>query len=62
MNERRIRAYFGLKGQERLTLEKIGLTLGVTRERVRQIRNQALSKLRRFFRHLISGGDFDDMV
>ena len=49
-----IRAYFGLDGQERLTL-------GVTREGVRQIRNQALGKLRRFFRKRVPGGNCDDM-
>ncbi len=42
-----IRLYFGLDGKEALTLEEIGDMMNLTRERIRQIRNQALSKLRR---------------
>lgn len=39
--------YYGLEeGSEALTLEKIGEMLGVTRERVRQIRERAFEKLR----------------
>ena len=41
-----VRAYFGIGGAEPMTLEEIGLCLGVTRERVRQLRNRALTKLR----------------
>ena len=41
-----VRAYFGLGEDEPKTLEEIGSTLGVTRERVRQLRNRALDKLR----------------
>jgi RNA polymerase primary sigma factor len=37
---------FGLDGQEPKTLEEIGRKLGVTRERVRQLQNVALTKLR----------------
>lgn len=46
--ERRILAlYYGLEeGSEALTLEGIGALLGVTRERVRQIRERAFEKLR----------------
>ncbi len=36
---------FGLNGETK-TLQEIGETLGVTRERVRQIQNAALAKLR----------------
>jgi RNA polymerase primary sigma factor len=57
-----IRAYFGLDGQERHTLGEIGLTLGVTRERVRQIRNRALGKLKRFFRQRVPGASWQDLV
>jgi RNA polymerase primary sigma factor len=39
--------YYGLdEGNEPLTLEKIGELLGVTRERIRQIRERAFEKLR----------------
>ncbi|HUF29433.1 MAG TPA: sigma-70 family RNA polymerase sigma factor, partial [Gemmatimonadaceae bacterium] len=41
-----LRLYFGLDGQEPLTLEEIGALLGITRERVRQIKEKALSRLR----------------
>jgi RNA polymerase primary sigma factor len=46
--EQRILAlYYGLEeGSEALTLEGIGAMLGVTRERVRQIRERAFEKLR----------------
>jgi RNA polymerase primary sigma factor len=46
--ERRILSlYYGLEeGSEALTLEGIGALLGVTRERVRQIRERAFEKLR----------------
>ena len=37
---------FGLDGNETGTLEEIGQQFGVTRERVRQLRNAALAKLR----------------
>jgi RNA polymerase sigma factor (sigma-70 family) len=39
--------YFGMNGSEESTLEEIGDRLGLTRERVRQLRNRALDKLRR---------------
>ena len=41
-----VRAYFGLDDQEPQTLEQIGLQLGLTRERVRQLRDEALDKMR----------------
>jgi RNA polymerase primary sigma factor len=41
-----VRLYFGLDGKEALTLEQIGGLIGVTRERVRQIKERALSRLR----------------
>jgi RNA polymerase primary sigma factor len=41
-----LRMYFGLDGDEPMTLEDIGEVLGVTRERVRQIKDRALLKLR----------------
>jgi RNA polymerase primary sigma factor len=41
-----LRLYFGLDGAEPMTLEEIGALLGITRERVRQIKEKALSRLR----------------
>jgi RNA polymerase primary sigma factor len=41
-----LRLYFGLDEPEPLTLEEIGSRLGITRERVRQIKEKALSRLR----------------
>jgi RNA polymerase primary sigma factor len=38
--------YYGLDGDEPRTLKEIGLALGVTRERVRQLRDRALERLR----------------
>src|SRR5438034_5837730 len=40
------RSYFGLDGGREHTLEEIGGMLGVTRERVRQLRDRALKRLR----------------
>jgi RNA polymerase primary sigma factor len=37
---------YGLRGHEPLTLEEVGRTFGVTRERIRQIEAKALRKLR----------------
>jgi len=37
---------YGLKGKEPLTLEEIGKILGISRERVRQLEEQALERLR----------------
>lgn len=39
--------YYGLNGYEEQTLEQIGDEIGLTRERVRQIRNDNLKKLRK---------------
>jgi RNA polymerase primary sigma factor len=41
-----IRLYFGLTGQAEMTLEEIGLRFKLTRERIRQIKEKALRKLR----------------
>jgi RNA polymerase primary sigma factor len=41
-----LRLYFGLDGGHEHTLEEIGAMLGVTRERVRQLRDRALKRLR----------------
>jgi RNA polymerase primary sigma factor len=39
--------YFGLDGRGERTLEEIGARYGITRERVRQIKDKALSRMRR---------------
>ena len=41
-----VRRYFGLEGNEPESLERIGKTYGLTRERVRQLRDRAIWKLR----------------
>lgn len=41
-----LRLYYGLEGNKEHTLEEIGNMLGVTRERVRQLRDRALRRLR----------------
>ncbi len=41
-----LRLYFGIDGSDPMTLEEIGAMLGITRERVRQIKEKALSRLR----------------
>lgn len=41
-----LRLYYGLDDQAPMTLEQIGMYLGVTRERVRQIKEKALLRLR----------------
>lgn len=42
-----IRLRFGLDGDTPLTLEEVGQKFGITRERVRQLQNIALSRMRR---------------
>lgn len=41
-----LKLYFGLENQEPMTLEEIGSLMGITRERVRQIKEKALARLR----------------
>lgn len=42
-----VRRYFGFDGVEAATLETIGDEMGITRERVRQIKERALRKIRK---------------
>jgi RNA polymerase primary sigma factor len=49
-----VRYYFGLDGRQPMTLERIGRQLGLTRERVRQLRDRALGKMRIEYGHLLS--------
>jgi RNA polymerase primary sigma factor len=44
--QRVLRRYFGLDGEPPSTLDQIGTELGVSRERVRQIKDRGLSRLR----------------
>ncbi|MBX2904213.1 MAG: RNA polymerase sigma factor RpoD/SigA [Chitinophagales bacterium] len=49
LNEREIEiitSYFGLRGKEPMTLEEIGQKFGLTRERVRQIKERSMQKLK----------------
>jgi len=43
-----VRLYFGIDGENPHTLEDIGKMMGLSRERVRQLRNRALDKLRNY--------------
>lgn len=48
---------FGLRGYEKATLEEVGKSIGLTRERVRQIQVEALKSLREIMeRHGLSSG------
>lgn len=42
-----IKAYFGLNGRQPMTLEEIGYICNLTRERVRQIKERAIRRLRK---------------
>lgn len=45
--QRIIDARFGLDGRNPMTLEEVGVEFGVTRERIRQLQNIALEKMRK---------------
>ncbi len=47
-----LRFRFGLDGKPEKTLEEIGKKFGLTRERIRQLQNEALTRLRRSFEEL----------
>ena len=46
-----LRYYFGLNGNQSHTLEEIGDEFGLTRERVRQIKEKAIKKLKNQYRN-----------
>lgn len=46
-----IRYYFGLSGHRQYTLEEIGAEFGLTRERVRQIKEKTIKKMRNHYRN-----------
>ena len=45
-----IRLYYGIGREESLTLDEIGEQYGLTRERIRQIKEKALRRLRHISR------------
>src|ERR1051325_9370797 len=47
-----LRERFGLDGQDERTLEEVGAEFGVTRERIRELQNVALRKLRKMIEKL----------
>ena len=42
-----VRLHFGFDGTEPMTLERIGAMLGITRQRVRHLKETALSRIRK---------------
>ena len=46
-----LRYFFGLNGLQPHNLEEVGTKFGLTRERVRQIKNQSLKKLKYYHQH-----------
>lgn len=45
-----IRLFYGLSGRKEMTLEEIGSHFGLTRERIRQIKERGLRRMRRLSR------------
>jgi RNA polymerase primary sigma factor len=59
LNEREadiLRYYFGLNGFQPYTPEEIGNEFGLTRERVRQIKEKAIKKLKNQYRNRLLKG------
>ena len=46
-----IRYFFGLSGYPQLTLDEIGLELGLSRERIRQIKEKSIRKMQNNYRN-----------
>ena len=49
-----ITSYFGLYGQQPLSLEQVGKNIGLTREWVRQVRDKGLEKIRSHYGRLLA--------
>ena len=59
LNEREshvVNAYFGL-GQDNLTMAEIAVDMGLKRERVRQIRDKAVRKMRKAYKRILTKTD-----
>lgn len=56
-----IKLRFGLEGNNELTLEEVGQQFRVTRERVRQLQNLAISKMRKAMRRIEAQRTKDDI-
>lgn len=58
--KRIIAGRFGLAGEDRKTLKEIGKSMGITRERVRQIQHKTMDKLRRMLTESVGEEDLFD--
>jgi RNA polymerase primary sigma factor len=56
-----LRMRFGLDGQDELTLEEVGQKFKVTRERVRQLQNLALQKIRKLMKQNDAQRDLEEI-
>jgi len=59
-----LRMYYGLGADKEMTLEEIGQIMGLTRERIRQIKEEAFEKIRnsKTFRYMHDYQDMRDMT
>jgi RNA polymerase primary sigma factor len=59
-----LRMYYGLNTDNEMTLEEIGQDMGLTRERIRQIKEEAFEKIRnsKTFRYMHDYQDMKDMT
>jgi len=53
--------YYGFDQEHRYTLEEIGSRMGVSRERIRQVRDRALKKVRQYIAQAPGGKESDDV-
>jgi len=59
-----LRMYYGLGTDQEMTLEEIGQVMGLTRERIRQIKEEAFEKIRtsKAFRYMHDYEDMEDLT